>query len=177
MALGASPKASAERRARMIVLSLINHPQLLHELWPDFSNAELLSSELDSLRTEILDSASSQEQVETLQLRSHLLQRGYGPVLDRLEAQAKSLNEWHLSPAAAQDDARTGLRQMIALHHKAITLDRELKAAEAALASEMTEENQSVVWALQDQLASLEGNEATIEGFGAASGRGSDPVG
>lgn len=174
MALGASPKASAERRARMIVLALINHPQLLHEFWPDFSNAELLSSELDSLRTEILHSASSQEQVETSPLRSHLLLRGYGPVLDRLEAQAKSLNEWHLSPAAAQDDARTGLRQMIALHHKAITLDRELKAAEAALASDMTEENQSVVWALQDQLASLEGHEATIAGFGAASGRASD---
>ncbi len=67
---------------------------------------------------------------------------------------------------------------MIALHHKAITLDRELKAAEAAFASDMTEENQSVIWALQDQFTSLEGNEATIQGFGAASGRTSseDPI-
>jgi DNA primase len=160
-----------EHRARMIVLALINHPELLHEFWAEFSGAELISNELDSVRTLILDSASSEEALETAELRGHLLTKGFGPILARLDAQAKSLNEWHLSPAAAQDDARTGLRQMIALHHKAITLDRELKAAEAAFASDMSEENQSVVQALRDQLSSLDGREASIAGFGAASGR------
>jgi len=177
-ALASKPSQAdgAERRARLIVLSFINHPDLLHEFWADFSGSDLISRELDSLRSQILDSASSEESLETAQLRDHLLHRGFGPVLARLDAQARNLNEWHLSPAAAADDARTGLRQMIALHHKAITLDRELKAAEAAFASDMTEENFGAVQALRDQLSSLEGREASIEGFGAASGRSSGQV-
>jgi DNA primase len=96
--------------------------------------------------------------------------------LDRLEDQAKRLNEWFLGPAAAQDDARTGLRQMIALHHKAVTLDRELKAAEAAFGSEPTEENLNALVAVRDQLLSAHGFESQILGFGAASGRVTDQV-
>jgi DNA primase len=167
---------AAERRERMIVLSLVNHPELLHEFWDEFAKAEFGSRELDSLRATILDTASSQESLETAHLRGHLVSKGYGPLVDRLEDQAKRLNEWFLGPAAAQDDARTGLRQMIALNHKAVTLDRELKAAEAAFASEPTEENLNALVAVRDQLLSAQGHESQILGFGAASGRLMDQV-
>ncbi len=168
--------STSERRERMIVLSVINHPELLHEVWADFAATEFTSRELDSLRSLILDSASSEESLEMAGLRGHLLSKGFGPLLDRLEDQAKRLNEWFLGPAAAQDDARTGLRQMIALHHKAITLDRELKAAEAAFGSEPTEENLNALVAVRDQLLSAQGHEAQVLGFGAASGRTIDQV-
>ena len=172
-ALASTParSAGAERRAQMIVLGLINHPELLHEFWGEFAVVDLMGKELDSVRTLILEAAASEESLERGPLRDHVLSRGFGPILGRLERQAKNLNEWHLSPAAASDDARTGLRQMIALHHKAITLTRELKAAEAAFADDMSEENQGVVQALRDQLSSLDGHEAMIDGFGVASGR------
>ncbi len=177
-ALAASPahSAGAERRAQLIVLGVINHPELLHEIWGEFAAVDLVGRELDSVRTLILEAGASEADLERDWLRDHLLNRGFGPILGRLERQAKNLNEWHLSPVAAADDARTGLRQMIALHHKAITLTRELKAAEAAFAHDMSEDNQSVVLALRDQLSSLEGHEATVVGFGAASGRSSNEV-
>lgn len=168
--------STAERRERMIVLSVINHPDLLHSVWGEFAATEITSRELDSLRATILDTASSQESLETAGLRGHLVSKGFGPLLDRLETQAKRLNEWFLGPGAAQDDARTGLRQMIALHHKAVTLDRELKAAEAAFGSEPTEENLNALVAVRDQLLSAIGSEAQILGFGAASGRAIDQV-
>ena len=168
--------STAERRERMILLSLVNHPELLHEIWGEFAATEFTSRELDSLRATILDTASAQENLETVALRGHLVSRGFGSLLDRLEDQAKRLNEWFLGPAAAPDDARTGLRQMIALHHKAVTLDRELKAAEAAFASEPTEENFNALVAVRDQLLSAQGHEARVLGFGAASGRAIDQV-
>ena len=168
--------ATTDRRAQMIVLALINHPELLHEFWGEFANAELSSSDLDSVRTLILERASSDEHLENEALRTHLTERGMEQILSRLDQQAKNLNEWHLSPVAAADDARTGLRQMIALHHKAIVLTRELRAAEVALALAMTEENENAVRALRDQLLSVEGREAVIAGFGAASGRSSGEV-
>jgi len=177
-ALSSRPIAAAttERRAQMIVLALINHPELLHEFWGEFANAELSSPDLDSVRTLILERAAYDEHLERDALRTHLNARGLGQILTQLDAQAKTLNEWHLSPVAAADDARTGLRQMIALHHKAITLTRELRAAEAAFAMAMTVENESAIRALQDQLQSVDGQEAMIAGFGAASGRNPSEV-
>ena len=92
-------------------------------------------------------------------------------MLNRLEDQAKRLNEWFLSSAAAHDDARTGLRQMLALHRKSVTLERELKAAEAAFARDPSDENLNALVQLRDQSHSILGSEALIAGFGAASGR------
>jgi DNA primase len=110
-------------------------------------------------------------------LKSHLTNKGLGSVLDRLEAQAKRLNEWFLGSGAALNDARTGLRQMIALNRKCVTLERELKAAEAAFAADATEENLNALNAVREQLTSHAGAEAQIEGFGNASGRPADPLG
>lgn len=163
--------AGLERRERMIVLAVINHPDLLHEVVDEIAGLEFVSRELDSLRTQIIDSASLAESLDAAQLKRHLHLKGLGPVVDRLETQARRLNEWFLGSGAAHDDARTGLRQMIALHRKTITLERELKAAEAACAADATEENFNALNAVRDQLLSQTGAEAQIEGFGAASGR------
>jgi DNA primase len=173
----AASSDAPERRTRLIVLSFINHPGLLHEFWDDFAALDLASTELDSLRTRILDSAASEESLEPAAFKAHLTERGFGHVLDRLEDQARRLNEWFLGPSAAADDARTGLRQMLALHRKTLTLGRELKTAEAAFARDPSEENLQALIAVRDQLLSVQGSEATVEGFGTQSGRGNaDPV-
>ena len=109
-------------------------------------------------------------------MKGHLIARGFGEELNQLETQAKRLNEWFLGPAAAPDDARTGLRQMIALHRKTVTLDRELKAAETAFANDPTDENLNALTVVREELLSTLGSEALVPGFGAASGRDSDPT-
>ncbi len=174
MAGKSSAKSLAERREQLVILSFINHPSLLHEMWDDFAGFELASSELDLIRAEILDNASSEEALEPVRLRGHLHERGFGDVLETLELQARRLNEWFLGPAAALNDARTGLRQMFAIHRKTVTLDRELKAAEAAFGEDPSEENFNALVSLRDQLLSAAGSEATIAGFGIASGRASE---
>jgi DNA primase len=160
----------------MILLAVINHPELLHECLDEVSTLEFTSRELDSLRSRIIDSAALGESLDGAGLKRHLSLAGLGPLLDRLETQAKRLNEWFLGSGAAQDDARTGLRQMIALHRKTITLERELKAAEAAFAHDPTEENFNALNAVREQLSSHAGSEAQIAGFGAASGRAADAI-
>jgi DNA primase len=73
--------------------------------------------------------------------------------------------EWLLSP----------MRQMwthvLTLHRRNRTLNKELKEAERALGEEPSEQNFAWLRDVQEQLSSLEGTEATIEGFGALSGR------
>ncbi len=163
--------SSAERRQSLIVLTFVNHPGLIHEFWDDFASFDLTSRELDLIRAAILDSAAGGEALEKAALKDHLMGKGFGDVLDQLENQARRLNEWFLGPAAAIDDARTGLRQMLVLHRKSVTLDRELKAAEAAFNADPSEENLNALVSLRAQLTSVLGAEAIVEGFGAASGR------
>ncbi|MFO1121409.1 MAG: DNA primase [Hyphomicrobiales bacterium] len=175
-ALAAAPTSGVERRERMILLAVINHPDLMHEFLDEISGLEFTSRELDSLRGQIIDSAALGSGLDGPGLKRHLALMGLGPLLDRLETQARRLNEWFLGSGAAQDDARTGLRQMIALHRKTITLERELKVAEAAFAADPTEENLNALNAVREQLSSQAGAEAQIEGFGAASGRSADAI-
>ena len=176
LAGGGQFRKGAERRERMIILSMVNHPELLHTFLDEFAALELESRELDSLRAQIIDSAALGSGLDGPGLRDHLIAKGLGPVLGRLETQAGRLNEWFLGSGAAQDDARTGLRQMIALHRKAVTLERELKAAEAAFAADPTEDNFTALTEVREQLSSIAGSEAQIEGFGAASGRPADAI-
>ncbi len=49
------------RRARMIVLSFINHPNLLHDFWDEFAGVDLGLTELDSVRALILDAVSQRQ--------------------------------------------------------------------------------------------------------------------
>jgi DNA primase len=164
------------RRARMIVLSFINHPNMLEDFWDDFANVDLGGSELDSLRTLILEAVSSSAGADALSLRNALAAKGFADTLTALETQAKSLNDWFLGPMAAADDVRTALRQMISLHRKTVTLDRELKSAEIAFANDPTDENLNTLSAVREELQSSLGSEALVAGFGAASGRQNDPM-
>jgi DNA primase len=168
------PATAHERRERLILLTLLNHPPLLDEFADSFAHLEFSVRVLDSLRRELLDVAALRAGLDRDALKDHFISRGFGPELARLETQAKRLNEWFLSAGAALDDARTGLSQMIALHRKHVTLVRELKAAEARFAAEPTEANLTHLNEVREQLNSAEGREAAIPGFGDASGRPAD---
>ena len=176
LAAGGRSASLSERRERMIILSLTNHPELIHEFLDEISHLSLGNHELDSLRREIIDSAALGPGLDGPGLRGHLTPKGFGPLVDRLETQARRLNEWYLGSGAAPDDARTGLRQMLALQHKATTLERELRVAEAAFAAEPTEENLHALNAVREQLSAHAGSEAQIQGFGQASGRPASAV-
>jgi DNA primase len=57
------------------------------------------------------------------------------------------------------------------LHRAARTLHRELKQAEAALASDPTDENYRHLVEIQAQFRDVQATDALIEGFGVSSGR------
>jgi DNA primase len=166
-----APKDLALRRERLIVLAFINHPDLLHGFWDDFAALDLSSRDLIMLRAEILDLASGDQVLTATTLKARLADKGHGPILDRLAAQAKLLNEWSIGADAAAADAEAVLRQMFAIHHKAVTLDRELKQAELVFGADPTDANLNTLVHLRDQLSSVAGSEASLPGFGAASGR------
>lgn len=60
---------------------------------------------------------------------------------------------------------------VVTLHRKTRTLHRELKEAERALGDDPSEENFTWLRDVRTRLLALDGTEASIEGFGALSGR------
>jgi DNA primase len=79
--------------------------------------------------------------------------------------------DWPLRPDAAREDVLACWQQIVRLHRKKRTLSKELKEAERALGTDLTEANFARLREVQRELAMLDGTEALIEGFGAPSGR------
>ncbi len=165
-----------ERREQLIIRLILNHPVLLDEVDEAFAELDFFSSDLDRLRREIIDIAALNEGLDKSALKDHLTKRGLADLLNRNDQQAQRLNSWFSEADAASHDAMTGFKHMIALHRKTVTLERELKEAERALAESPTEENLIHLNEIREALRSSHGEEAIIEGFGEASGRPADAL-
>jgi DNA primase len=63
------------------------------------------------------------------------------------------------------------LLQALALHRRQRALNRELRLAQTAHDHDPSDANWAAFVDIREQLSSLEGVEATVEGFGAHSGR------
>ena len=81
------------------------------------------------------------------------------------------MSVWGALAEAGPEDVLMTWNQLIALHRQHHSLLRELKDAEQALGREPTEANYSWLQDVKARLSVLDGTEALIEGFGAASGR------
>ena len=104
-------------------------------------------------------------------VREAVVQSGLGDVLARTEAAVTHASDWPARAGAAQDDVIQWWNHVIALHHKDRTLHKELNEAERTYGNMPTEENWRWLQDVLERRAALEGSEATIEDFGASSGR------
>ena len=177
-------RASHPLREVVLVMTMVNHPALLSRHLDEFALIEFSHPDLGALREAILDIAAhegdggrgegdrdGEEDGEGgLPLRA-LLGPRFNALLQRLEAQLDAAGHWPATPAAGDDDASEGWLQALTLHRRKQTLHKELRDAEAALADDPSEASLARLVDIQQQLATSEGTEALIEGFGASSGR------
>jgi DNA primase len=119
----------------------------------------------------MLDAVAHDHAADPEALRAALDKRNLSAVLIRVESSLTHHADWPARAGAAPDDVRQWWHHVVTLHRRARTLHRELKDAERALADELSDENLAWLRDVQGRLAALDGTEATIEGFGALSGR------
>lgn len=169
--LARAQKPSAGLRERLLVLIILNHPQLLERHMEEFSGLELSNQDLDKLRNEIIRIAACDSALDSDELKRHLTERGMKESLKVLEQRGALVNVWYAWPDAALVDAERGWLHTVAFHRRVLAIAAEKKAAEKLLADDMTEESFDRFRALTAQLEAAEGQEASLEGFGLASGR------
>lgn len=163
-------RSAIPAREALILLAVLNHPWLLEAHAEEFAELDLIHPDADRLRRAILDACAHHEMADDT-LRALLAEREVAPVLTRIEAALTHVADWPARASAAAEDVRLWWRQVLALHHKNRTLNRELKEAERALGEEPSERNLAWLRDVQARLAAIEGTEASVDGFGALSGR------
>ena len=157
-------------REALILLGACNHPWLLEIAAEQLAELEFLNVEMDLLRRALLDVAAGEPELTRETLRAGVSARDLGGVLQRIES-AVHPADWPTREGAAPEDVRQWWNHVLTLHHKNSTLNKELKEAERALGEELSEQNFARLQDVRSQLSALDGTEASIEGFGALSGR------
>src|SRR5215470_7816768 len=169
-------RSALSAREALILLAVFNHPWLLETEAEQLADVEFLNSDADMLRRVALDITASRPEhhADRAALREAVLARDCGAVLQRIESALTHPADWAAREGAAPEDVRQFWTHLLTLHRRNRTLNKELKEAERALGEELSEQNFAWLQDVRAQLSSLEGTEASIEGFGALSGR---PVG
>jgi DNA primase len=171
LAASAMHRASIPVRDALILQSALNHPWLLHDHLEDISGIEFRHSDAEKLKLALIDIAAHDGDHDGPAMRSELIRRGFADQIARIEKAITTASVWGARPEASPEDVLMTWNQLIALHRQWHSLLRELKDAEQALGRETTESNYSWLQDVKARMSVLDGTEALIEGFGAASGR------
>jgi DNA primase len=163
--------AEATPREAAIILSLVNHPALVEEKFEALAALDFETPSARNALSEILRLVVRHHDISAGDLKSALGVRGFGPALERMEQVLARQGVWQIGLEIAQIDAETGLSHALALHNKKVQLNKELKAAEAALGDDPSEETFERLRDIKNQITTVDGTEALIEGFGSLSGR------
>jgi DNA primase len=157
-------------RETVLVMTVANHPQMLHEDFDELSTLEFDDKDLMRIWQVMLDAASVGGRFDRERLFTALEADGQAPFLARLEAQIRNARIWTATVEAAAEDAREGYRQALALHKRT----RELKWQKAELERDIVDcedadASYGIIATLQQvqlEIARLENQEAIIDGFG-----------
>jgi DNA primase len=166
-----SAVSEATPREAAIILSLVNHPTLVEEKFETLAALDFETPAAHKVLSEILALVVRHHDISPGDLKSALGVRGYGEALDRMARVLNQQGVWQITSETAQIDAETGLSHALALHNKKVQLNKELKAAEAALGEDPSEETFERLRDIKNQITTVDGTEALIEGFGSLSGR------
>lgn len=163
--------AEVSPREAAILMSLVNHPPLVENHFEMLSILDFETPAARKLLGAILDLVTRDHDISALSLGEALGARGFGDILERMRLLLNRQGVWQISAEIAQTDAQTGLAHALALHNKKVQLNKELKAAEAALGQDPSEETFERLRDIKNQITTVDGTEALIEGFGSLSGR------
>ncbi|RDE07909.1 DNA primase [Pelagibacterium lacus] len=169
--LKGGPAPDVIPREAVILVSLVNHPELAQSRLEALAELDFQSVSARRVLAALLDIVVVHPDLGPNGVAEALIARGHGPVLEKMRNVLARQGVWQAETETAQSDAETGLRHALALHYKSVQLNKELKAAELALGEDLSENAFERLRDIQNQISSVDGTEALIEGFGSLSGR------
>jgi DNA primase len=181
--LAASPLHRGHRAAiplqeALMLMTVLNHPWLLHDHLEELAAAEFRHADSRKLKGALIDvfahgveDFARDADEGRAGLLAELNRRGFDGVIARVERTITTPSVFGARPEAAREDVLLTWKQLVALHTQWHSLIRELKDAELALGHDNTEANYARLCDVKARLSTLDGTEALVEGFGMSSGR------
>lgn len=151
-------------REGLMVLTIVNHPELLEHHHEGFAGVSLSNLKLDRLRNAIIRVAASQGTLDRIELHNHLSRTGLGEVLKQLQSDSLLRQHSFAGPDADLEEAERGWNHLLLLH-RTHALQAELAEAESALASETTEENLARLVMVKSELLAMESRTSDFNDF------------
>ena len=151
--LGQGRDADTSSRERLLIAALLNHPDLIHEVFEEVGELRLSSPALDNIRTVIIEKATSGVPLDLEGLRNNFLSGGMADAATRLIAELTGPGIAHLDPLARPDTTLArAIKDWTSVFrwHRLEDLRRDLKAAEDDLGRDMTDEKQTRFLALKE---------------------------
>jgi DNA primase len=147
------------RRERLILLTVLNHPDLIEAHHDELMAVDLDSDELDKLRAAIIRIAASchqsDDKLESSTIRNHLYEEGFGRAVQRLEGDKGLVGDLFAKPDATADSADQGLRSLLQASQLQL-LQHELEAAEVDAMSDDRDEAERATHRARDIRAQIE---------------------
>ncbi|WP_353183820.1 DNA primase [Bosea sp. (in: a-proteobacteria)] len=150
-----------DAREAFILLALASHPALILRCVDEIAELSLDGPAAERLRQALLDAVEDTLDRETLANR--LAQPRVREAYNQLMAVTGPAERRKLAQDADPESVFDSIHQALVLHHRARTLNSELRAAERALADEATEANFAWIKDVKARLETIEGTEAMSE--------------
>ena len=126
--LGLGTAGVTDRRERVLVATIVGHPDLLEQKLEEFADIELGDPALDRLRGGIIEIATGSPDLDSATLKRRLREKGFTATLEAIaEAKVAPLAPF-VRPDAPPEDARKGWESVLSVHRSAVTLPAEKTA-------------------------------------------------
>ncbi|OYX98187.1 MAG: DNA primase [Hyphomicrobium sp. 32-62-53] len=155
-----SPLASGDQtrpgyREMLLIRTLINHSWLATEDAEALAQVTFVAPVLSRLRDAILAAVSLDNSLDSAGLRSHLVQTGFGGVLDLVDRSVTHKCDRFAEPNAGQAEVEAGWRHALALHDRQVGLKAALESAERAWHEDRDEDAFQRIRELQAEIERL----------------------
>ncbi len=162
-------------REAALLVTVANHPAIglahFDELSALECNHPVWRRVHSALLTIFVEAGEDDEQISLEDVENGLARLDVVEAMGSLATQVRNNRIWQALTDASFEDAREGWLQAYNLHERSNVLESELKDAERAFDEIGDEDSFNRLVQIKEQLASEDGTEALIEGFGRASGR------
>jgi DNA primase len=143
-----------------LLLAALTHPFLLEDFAEAIAGLPITEANLDKLRRELLQAASSGQSLDSQGLRDHLRLTGVGDICERLERRPMLKTMAMNRRDTAPHEVLRQFNHVLARHRKLTELEAEYARATEALKHGATEEDVARVRAIEKELTSTAGAEA-----------------
>jgi DNA primase len=153
--LVSNDKTRPNYRELLLIRTLLNHPWLATEDAERLSEVTFTSPVLSRLLDAILAAVSLDNSLDSSGLRSHLVQTGFGGVLDLVDRSVTHKCDRFAEPNAGHAEVEAGWRHALALHERQVGLKAALESAERAWHEDRSEDAFQRICELQAELERL----------------------